>query len=87
VRLSPTSTKLKQTESKLMVIALLLALPFIALGMAAVRAVVLFFPTMLALGAVHSYIPMVPPLGWAATFWVVFALSLLIPTTSGSIDD
>lgn len=70
-----------------MIIAFLLALPFLALFEAAVRAVVLFFPTMLVLGAVHSYIPAVPPLGWAATFWVVFALSLLIPTTSGGTDD
>jgi len=62
----------------------LLAAPVIILASALFRALVLFFPTMLVLGAVHSYIPMVPALGWAATFWVVALLALLIPTGSSS---
>lgn len=46
------------------------------------RAAVLFWPTMVMLGAVHSYLPFVPALGWTATFFVVALVSLLIPTTT-----
>ena len=55
------------------------AAPFIILFSALFRALFLFYPTMLVLGAVHSSIPMVPPLGWQASFWVVAALALLFP--------
>lgn len=68
----------------LAVIGFIAALPFLTLALAALRAALLFWPTMLAFGAVHSHIEWVPALGWQATFWVVFLLSLLIPTGSNT---
>lgn len=56
------------------------AAPAIAFVQGLMRAILLFWPVMVGLGALHSYIPMVPPLGWAACFWLVFVLGLLIPT-------
>jgi len=54
--------------------------PFLALIGAALRAAWLFWPTMIVLGAVHSYLPYVPALGWLPVFWIIAALALLIPT-------
>ena len=63
---------------------LILIAPLLVLAGAFVRALILFWPTMILLGAVHSYIPMVPSLGWQATFLVVMLLGLLIPHGSTS---
>lgn len=63
-----------------MALVALLALPFMFLILAAVRGAVLFFPTMILLGVVHSFLPWVPALGWWQTLAVVTLLSLLIPT-------
>lgn len=68
----------------LALLALMAAAPFLTLGFAFLRAALLFWPTMLAFGAVHSHVDWVPALGWQATFWVVFLLSLLVPT-GGSV--
>jgi len=54
--------------------------PVFSLLGAFLRALMLFWPTMLLLGAVHSYLPSVPALGWSATFFVVALISVLIPT-------
>ena len=54
--------------------------PLLALIGAFGRALMLFWPTMLLLGAVHSYLPAVPALGWSATLFVVALISVLIPT-------
>lgn len=54
--------------------------PVIAFGLALLRAALLFWPAMVFLGALHSYIPAVPALGWQATFFLVAVLGLLIPT-------
>lgn len=67
----------------MILIAILLAV-FGSILFAFLRAVILFWPTMLLLGAVHTYIPIVPSLGWQATFLLVALLSLLIPTSTGS---
>ena len=64
------------------VIAFILLSPLLVLGAAILRALILFWPTMLLLGAVHSWIPMVPSLGYQATFLVVMLLGLLIPSGS-----
>lgn len=64
----------------LAVIGVLLATPLLALGLALVRAVILAWPTMLVLGALHTHVPVVPAWGLVTTFWVVFAISLLVPT-------
>ena len=56
--------------------------PFLALVGAILRAVWLFWPTMIVLGAVHSYLPYVPALGWQPVFWIVALLALLIPTST-----
>lgn len=68
------------------VIAVLAVAPVLALLGAVLRAVVLFWPTMLLLGAVHSHLGWVPPLGAAATFLVVALISLLVPTNNSSTD-
>jgi hypothetical protein len=62
----------------------LIAAPLIAIGAAFLRALVLFWPTMLLLGAVHSHIPAIPSLGWQATFLVVALISLLVPVATSS---
>ena len=68
----------------LAVIGLLALSPVLVLVGAFLRALLLFWPTMILLGAVHSHIPGVPALGWQATFFVVAVLGLLIPTGSVS---
>jgi len=65
-------------------IFLILLAPLLVLATAFVRALFLFWPTMLLLGAVHSYIPVVPSLGWQATFLVVMLLGLLIPVSAST---
>lgn len=64
----------------LAVFGLVILGPLLALIGAFGRALMLFWPTMLLLGAVHSYLPVVPALGWSATFFVVALISVLIPT-------
>lgn len=54
--------------------------PLIALLASAFRGLVLFWPAMILLGALHSFIPGVPALGWQASFLVVALLGLLIPS-------
>jgi hypothetical protein len=60
-------------------IAGVLSAPLFVLLFSFFRACILFWPTMLLLGAVHSHIPMVPSLGWVATFLVVWLIGLLVP--------
>lgn len=67
-------------------LAVLALSPLLALIGAALRGVVLFWPTMLLFGAVHSHLSWVPPLSAAASFLVVALISLLIPTGDGSND-
>ena len=64
----------------------LLSSPLLIPAAAFFRALLLFWPTMVLLGAVHSHLPWVPPLGAAATFLVVMLLSVLVPTSSTSND-
>jgi len=68
------------------VLAVLAAAPLIALGAAIFRAVVLFWPTMILFGAVHSHLSWVPPLSAVTTFLVVALISLLVPTGDASSD-
>lgn len=65
----------------------LLSVPLMILGFAFFRALVLFWPTMIVLGAAHSYIPMIPALGWVATFWLVVLFGLLIPAGAQNISN
>lgn len=58
----------------------LLGTPFLALAGAFLRAVILFWPTMILLGAAHSHLPWIPPLGAVATFLIVALISILVPT-------
>ena len=61
---------------------LLLALtPLFRLALALLNALVLFWPVMWCMGALHTYVPMVPSLGWVACFWLVALLSLLLPSS------
>lgn len=69
------------------VLLVLLATPALAFVAAFIRALILFFPTMIVLGIVHTYIPIVPSLGWLATFWVLVLVGLFVPTSSSSSDD
>lgn len=61
-----------------------LAAPLLSLAFAFLRAALLFWPTMLLLGAVHSHLPWVPPLPAVATFLVVALISVLVPTGDSS---
>lgn len=61
--------------------------PLLTLAYAFARALTLFWPTMLMFGAVHSYIPGVPALGWSATFFVVALISLLLPSSTSLDSD
>ena len=61
------------------------ATPFLALLNALLRGAVLFFPTMLFLGAVHEYIPSVPALPWFGAFVLVALFGLLIPSGGTSV--
>jgi len=63
-----------------LVIVGLLSLPLLTLVMAFTRALLLFWPTMILLGAVHSHVPWVPAWGYVTTFLVVALLGLLVPT-------
>ena len=65
-------------------IGIFIAAPLIILLGALFRAVILFWPTMLLLGAVHSHLNWVPNLGAGATFSVVALISLLNPHASVS---
>jgi O-antigen ligase len=65
-------------------VALALASPFIILGFALVRALVLFWPVMILLGMAHAQIPGIPALGWWPTLVVVALLGLLIPTSTNT---
>lgn len=57
-----------------------------ALPLAILRGLLLFWPTMILLGALHTYLSWVPPLGWWPTVLVLALLGLLIPTNSTSKD-
>ena len=70
-----------------MIIVGILFAVFGSLLYALLRAIILFWPTMVVMGAVHSYIPIVPSLGWQATFLVVMLISLLIPTATSKSSD
>lgn len=59
-----------------------LSSPLIALFGGLFRALLLFWPTMILLGAAHSHLDYIPALGWKATFWVVALLGVLVPTSS-----
>jgi len=67
-------------------IVALLSTPLLALAGAIFRALILFWSTMILLGAVHSHIPWVPPLSAVTSFLVVALISLLVPTGSSSND-
>jgi hypothetical protein len=64
----------------------LLSTPLLALLGGLFRAVILFWPTMLLLGAVHSHLSWVPPLSAVATFLVVALISVLLPGSGSSSD-
>lgn len=67
----------------------LVASPLLTLVGAALRATLLFWPTMLLLGAVHTVpgLEFVPALGWSGTWLVVALLSLLIPVGASASSD
>lgn len=70
-----------------MVFLAFLFAPLLSLFGALIRAVMLFWPTMILLGAVHSHLDWVPALGADATFLVVALLSLLIPFGDAASSD
>jgi hypothetical protein len=67
----------------MIVLAVLLS-PLLALLGAATRAVILFWPFMIVVGALHSQIPGIPPISWVSSFLIIAAFSLLIPTSTDS---
>lgn len=68
----------------LAIIAGVLLSPLWALLAAGVRALVLFWPTMLALGALNTYVDWVPALSWQGSFFAVLVAALLIPTQTSA---
>lgn len=68
------------------VLGFLVAAPLLTFVGAFLRAAILFWPTMILLGAVHTYLPWVPPLGAPATFLVVALISTLLPGSGDSTD-
>lgn len=66
---------------------ILLATPALALVGGLLYATILFWPTMLIFGALHSWVVWVPAFGWQPTFLILVLLYLLIPTASGSTSD
>ena len=69
-------------------IIVLLIAPGLAFLSGLFRAIVLFWPTMVFIGALHSNWPAIPALGWAATFFLIAVIGLLIPTGSSvDLDD
>lgn len=65
-------------------LALVLVSPVLSLFGALARGALLFWPTMILLGALHSFVPEVPALGATPTFFLVALLGLLIPTSTGT---
>lgn len=59
----------------------------VALFVALFRGLVLFWPVMLIIGALHAHLPVVPPLSWEASFFLVAALALLIPTATSTVKE
>jgi hypothetical protein len=69
------------------IIAFFALIPLLALGIAFFRALLLFWPTMLLFGAVHSHLPWVPNLSATATFLVIALISILIPSNTDTNKD
>jgi hypothetical protein len=55
---------------------LLLAAP-ITLAVALVRGFLFFWPAMVLVGALHSYVPEVPAISWEAAFFLVAVFTIL----------
>lgn len=62
----------------------LLAAPLLVFAAALFRALFLVWPATVAIGALHSYIPAVPSLGWQAVFFLIMAVGLVFPSSSSS---
>lgn len=60
----------------------LLFAPLLALLIAAFFATVLFWPAMVFIGALHSFVPIIPALGWQATWLLIAVLHLIFPTST-----
>lgn len=72
-----------------MVFLALLLSPLLALLGAVLRAAVLFWPTMLVMGAANSYpaLEWIPALGWNTTFILLMAIALVLPLSAGYSKD
>jgi len=71
------------------IVGLFFLAPFLTLGAALVRAALLFWPTMLFIGAVHNDVfDWVPALSAWQTFLVVALVGLVLPSgTNASSND
>jgi hypothetical protein len=47
-----------------------------------VYALILFFPVMLVLMWLHPLIPLIPALGWKATFLFIMLVRLVLPNST-----
>lgn len=66
---------------------LLLFTPVLAFFGAVIRALVLFLPVMLVLMWIHPLIPIIPALGWKASFLLVMLIGLLFPGSATPSND
>lgn len=60
----------------------LLVSPLLALANALLRALILFWPFMIVVGALHSHVPGIPPISYLTSFFLIAAVALLIPTSN-----
>lgn len=66
-------------------ILVLIMTPLMAFASAIIRATVLFWPLMVFMGAAHEWIPIIPALGWQATFLLIAVVSLLFPSGNSTV--
>lgn len=67
-------------------LAIILLTPLFAIIGAFVYGAILCIPLMIGLHFLHAFVPIVPALGWVASFWLLWVVSLLIPHSGGSSD-
>ena len=69
------------------VLVLMIVTPLLALLAAGAKALVVFWPVMLIMGALHTYWDVIPALPWQASFLLVMVITLLfMPFATNDID-
>lgn len=77
----------KSTATTIGTIAGLASIPFLVFAAALLRGLLLFWPFMVILGMLHSWVPQVPAYGWQVCFLILALTGLLFPTSSNRKSD